>query len=169
MFHLYGLFIGIAIVVGWSIAERVEPKVNKYAAWIILAGLLGARIYHAVDMWDYYSQNIWQIIKVSNGGMSIWGALVGGLIATWILYKKESTQIIAAIVTGLPLSQAIGRIGNGVNGEFTQLVWVMPWWGAEAILDLILFAIIWKKSNTQKIAIYTAGYLLIRWLLQPYR
>lgn len=168
MFHWYGLFIGIAIVVGWSVAERIESRVNKVAPWVIGLGLVGARIYHVIDLWEYYGQNLAQVVAVWNGGMSIWGGLIGGLAAWWIVGRR-SWEVLGAIVTGLPLSQAIGRIGNGVNNEFTNLVYGIPWWGAEAILDLMLFVLLRGFSSKWRIWIYLVGYGLIRLVLQPYR
>ncbi|MEI8232397.1 MAG: prolipoprotein diacylglyceryl transferase family protein [bacterium] len=178
MFHLYGLFIGIAIVVGYSVAERLDERVGKIAPWVIGLGLIGARIYHVIDKWGYYSQNLIQIPAVWNGGLAIWGGIIGGLAAFEIINHKfansqiDKWNILGAIVTALPLAQAIGRLGNAVNGEFYDIVWTMPWWAVEAILDLILFGILinLKKVSPQvKVLIYLAGYSLIRLVLNPFR
>lgn len=178
MFHVYGLIIGIAIVTGWSVAERIDSQVNKIAPGVIIFGILGARIWHVVDMWSYYGQNLSQIVMVWNGGLSIWGALIGGGVGLVIANPRFSNspievgKLLGAIVMALPLAQAIGRLGNAVNGEFVSPVWIFPWWGAEAILDLILFGIIWSlrgQSYLARIVIYLLGYGLIRLVLQPYR
>lgn len=182
MFHWYGIFIGLAIVVGWSIAEKIEPRVNKIAPLVIGYGLVGARIYHVIDLWSYYSQNLAQIVAVWNGGMSIWGGIMGGGIGLVILnHKFSNSQIWGAIATALPIAQAIGRIGNGFNGEFMQKVWILPWWGAEAILDLLLFGILSGLSSSTrlraglrgvsskaKVGTYLVGYGLIRYVLHPF-
>jgi phosphatidylglycerol:prolipoprotein diacylglycerol transferase len=171
MFHLYGFFIGLAIVVGYTVAEKLEPRIAKIAPWVIGLGIVGARIYHVVDLWEFYSQNLGQIVAVWNGGMSIWGGLIGGILA-WLLVGRGSWELLGASAVALPLAQVIGRIGNGVNGEFTNLVLGLPWWSAEAILDLILFGILWKLQGQQpqvKVAIYLVGYGLIRYFLQQYR
>lgn len=174
MFHLYGFFIGLAIVMGYSIAEKIEPKVKEGAGYIIFAGVLGARLYHVIDFWSYYSTHVNEIFYVWNGGLSIWGALILGSISTLLYFKGETLKVMGAAVTGLPLAQAIGRLGNGVNNEFTNLVLGIPWWGMEAMLDLILFAIIWGltlrgQSSQVKVAVYLLGYGMIRYFLQPYR
>lgn len=183
MIHLYGLFIGIAVVVGYSVAEKIEPKVSKVAPWVLGLGFVGARLWHVVDMWSYYAVNLGQIVAVWNGGLGIWGGIIGGGIGLLIARARhasplqEYTNILMAMVTGLPLAQAIGRIGNGVNGEFYDKVWIWPWWGAEMILDLILFGIIYKlRANDDSplqgitaVFVYLVGYFLIRLILNPFR
>ncbi len=182
IFHWYGLIVGIAIVVGWSVAEKLEPKVSKIAPWVIVAGLLGARAYHVIDEWGYYSQNLNQILAAWNGGMSIWGGMVGGVlgIGTYQLINGSKQQrgdawsILGAVVTAMPLAQAIGRIANGVNGEFVNRVWFLPWWGMEAVLDLILFGLLGGlalrgQSSQVRVVTYILGYGVIRIMLAPYR
>ncbi len=174
MLHWYGFFIGIAVVVGWSVAEKIEPKVNKVAPWVILFGFVGARLYHVIDLWEFYSQNFALIVAVWQGGMSIWGGLIGGGVGILIYHYTirpldHLWEMLGAIVTGLPLAQAIGRVGNGVNGEFVNKVWILPWWGAEAILDLMLFVLLRGVSPKYRVGVYLVGYALIRLVLQPYR
>lgn len=174
MFHLYGFFIGLAIVVGYSLAEKLEPRVSKVAPWVIGLGLFGARVYHVIDLWSYYSQNLWQIPMMWMGGLSIWGALIAASLVMLIYFKGETLKVMGSVVTVLPLSQAIGRIGNGVNGEFINKVWFLPWWSTELVLALILFGILWGMhlrgvSSKVKVATYLIGYGLIRYFLQPYR
>jgi phosphatidylglycerol:prolipoprotein diacylglycerol transferase len=175
MFHLYGLFIGLAVVAGYSVAEKIDSRVNKVAPWVLGLGFVGARLYHVIDMWGYYSQNLGQIVAVWNGGLGIWGGIVGGGVGLIIVNHKfsnsqmESWSMLGAIVTGLPLAQAIGRLGNAVNGEFWDKVWILPWWGAEVILDLILFGILWMIPIKWRVGVYLVGYFLIRLILNPYR
>lgn len=161
-------------MLGWSMAERIEPKVGKVAPWAIVGGLIGARVWHVIDLWSYYSQNLSQIIAAWNGGMSIWGGMVGGIIGFLVGERSEERgerwRILGAVVTAMPLGQAIGRIANGVNGEFTKMAWLLPWWGMEAVLDLVLFVIVWKLPRAEwKVVMYLMGYGLIRLILQPYR
>lgn len=82
---------------------------------------------------------------------------------------RGDLAMLSAIVTGLPLAQAVGRIANGVNGEFGQLVWGVPWWGMEAGLDLVLFGLICLTKRQYRVICYLVGYGLIRLVLSPYR
>lgn len=164
MFHIYGLIVGLAIVVGWRVAESIEPRVSKVAPWVILFGLLGARLYHVIDLWEYYGQNLWQIAAIWNGGLGIYGAIIGGGVGLWI--GRGDMKILGAIVTGLPLAQAVGRWGNYFNDE----LWGRnhePLFLYESILDLALFVYIQKFSLRVRVGIYLVGYGLIRLVLEP--
>ncbi|MFH1244319.1 MAG: prolipoprotein diacylglyceryl transferase family protein [bacterium] len=169
MFHLYGLVVGIAVVVWWSLAERLEPRAKTIIPWVLLSALVGARAYHVVDYWEYYGQNLGQVVAIWNGGLGIFGGIIGGMLGLWIYFKGRTLKVMGTVVIPLPLAQAIGRVGNGVNGEFTNLVAGVPWWGAEAILDLGLFCLIWQIRPIWRIWVYLMGYALIRLVLQPYR
>jgi phosphatidylglycerol:prolipoprotein diacylglycerol transferase len=190
MFHLYGFFIGLAVVVGYSVAEKIEPKVSRVAPWVLGLGLVGARLYHVIDFWEYYSQNLSQIVAVWKGGLGIWGGIMGGGVGLWIASSRAKsrpacagrdpsttvgmTSVLGAMVIGLPVAQAIGRLGNAVNGEFFDKVWILPWWGAEMMLDLILFGVLGKmhlSGVSRKVIVgsYLVGYFLIRLILNPFR
>ena len=179
MFHPYGLFIGIAIVVGWGVAEKIYPKINKVLPCLFISSFIGARLYHVIDMWEYYSLNLVKIIAVWNGGLGIWGGILGGTISVMIYYhinnnKKEIWKALDSIAVGLPIAQAIGRLGNGANHEFVEKIWIMPWWGVEAVLDFVLFVILLRWSKVQKnpklrVSTYLMGYGIIRFVLEFFR
>jgi phosphatidylglycerol:prolipoprotein diacylglycerol transferase len=78
MFHWYGLIVGIAAVVWWSIAERLEPKLKKIVPIMLLLALVGARSYHVFEYWQYYQGNVKEMFSLWAGGLSIWGALILG-------------------------------------------------------------------------------------------
>lgn len=165
MFHWYGLIVGIAVVVWWSIVERLEPKLKKIVPIMLLLALIGARSYHIFEYWQYYQGNVKAMFSLWAGGLSIWGALILG--GGYVLLVARS--MVWAVVTPLPLAQAIGRLGNFVNGEFTRPVLGIPWWGMEAIMDLVLFGIIWNVKKEWRAGIFVVGYGLIRLVLAPYR
>lgn len=172
---LYGLIVGTASVVWWSMAEYLEPRLKKIIPPTLIFALVGARIYHVIDYWSYYQTDILGVIKIWEGGLSIWGALIVGGGYLW--YMVHSTQYAveerssywSAVVTPLPLAQAIGRLANAVNGEFTNRVLGIPWWGMEAILDLGLFAVLLLIPKKLRVTFYLCAYILIRLVLEPYR
>lgn len=177
MFHLYGLIVGVAIVSAWSVAERIEPRINKTAPWVLVFGILGARAYHVIDLWEYYQADTPGVLRIWEGGLGILGGIVGGGVGYWLGTRNQERGIrwnqLSAIVTGLPLAQAIGRWGNLANDE----LWGrggQPLFLYESVMDLILFGILWSKkprgrTPRQTVATYLVGYGLIRLLLEGLR
>ena len=168
--HLYGLIIGISIIIGLNYFEkhnRVVPK-NKIGIFefgLIFFAILGARIYHVLDQWSFYSQNLSLIPQTWNGGLGIFGGILGALFFVLVFVDRKSYfKILDSITPILPLCQAIGRLGNFVNHE-------NPAWWSEAILNLFLFFII--RSKTLKCysptAIYLIGYGTTRFFTEFWR
>ena len=182
-FNLYGLILGIAILAGlqaslWLAKRRgIEVKlIEKLFFFVVIGGIIGARIYHVVDKWgEIYSLNPQSAFYVWNGGLGIWGAIIGGLVGLYlsllIAHLPFDLNLLDVVFFGLPLGQAIGRWGNffnneivGKNGESLFLY--------ESILNLLLFAIIWRgqeKFRGKIAGVYLIGYGLIRLLLEPLR
>lgn len=147
--HVYGLVVGVAIVLAVELAERVARKerLNLVGVrWAMLAagggGIVGARAYHVIDQWGYYQQHLEQVVMVWRGGLAIWGAVAGGvlglgLFSVWakvvglkIGQKKGGSWVLTmADIAGLvlPLAQAVGRLGNWVNQELYGLPTRLPW------------------------------------------
>ena len=87
--------------------------------------IVGARIYYVAFEWEYYSQHLDEIVAVWNGGIAIYGALIGGIIAAVIIAKWRKFplgRLLDICAPGLILGQAIGRWGNFVNQEAYGLV-----------------------------------------------
>jgi phosphatidylglycerol---prolipoprotein diacylglyceryl transferase len=133
--HLYGMMITIGVIMALVIAF-IEAKrhgeqsshLQSMALVVIPLGIVGARLYHVIDQWDYYRQNPGLIIGGS--GLGIFGAVIGGIIGV-ILYtkwKKISTLCwLDIIAPGLILAQAIGRWGNFFNQELYGYPTNLPW------------------------------------------
>lgn len=183
--HLYGLIIGIAITAGWWWAKLQATKAgispeffDKIALSGVISGLLGARIYHVIDYWTYYQSQPGQIVAVWQGGLGIFGAVIGGalgiLAAIYLIDRKSQNKVpvlLDAAAWALPLSQGIGRWGNWINGELfggpTNNFWGIyvaetnrpkewmeysyfhPLFFYESGLNLVLFGLmIWVSRNS---------------------
>lgn len=179
--HLYGIILGVGVWVGLEIAVRVRPKDKKEIEegffWALGFGLLGARLYHMVDYWQrYYQYNFWKIFAVWEGGLGIWGAIVGAVIGLLIysrIKKIKLLPLLDAFAVGAPMAQAIGRLGNWANGELTGKN-DEPLFAYEAFLNVLLFSILWKISKNKirpgkLFGVYLIGYGIIRILLEKMR
>ena len=147
---LYGLIIGISITICLSYFSKhnhliLKSQENLFTIGLIISCLVGARIYHVLDLWSYYSQDPIQILNTRAGGLGIFGALIGGLIFLYLfslLHHISYLGLLNLISPIIPLAQAIGRLANFVNHE-------IPLWWLEASLDFLLFLGIHKinKNN----------------------
>lgn len=171
MINLYGLIIGISLVIGINYFLRQKTIPSKYenifVFGTILSAIIGARAYHVIDEWAYYSQNLSQIPQTWNGGLGIFGAIIASGLFIFLFSRISKIfflKILDSITPILPLCQAIGRIGNYVNHE-------NPTWWFEASLNLILFFIIKNKvlKNYSSTALYFIGYGLIRFFVEFWR
>jgi phosphatidylglycerol---prolipoprotein diacylglyceryl transferase len=169
-FNLYGLLIGIGVVLALEVSKRVakifgigEKIVDSFFWWAVIGGIIGARTYHVIDLWEFYNQNLPNIFYIWNGGIGIWGAILGGglgLVLFWKLHRippsEESLRatseelsllkLLDVAVVGVPLAQAIGRWGNYFNNE----LWGKngePIFFYESVLNLILFFVLWKTAT----------------------
>jgi len=133
------VYYGIMIVSGVIAAVFVsclEAKRRQYGTqhvfnlllWILPLGAIGARLYHVIDHWSFYSQNPAAIF--GGVGLGIFGAVAGGAIGLIIytrLQKLNAFQWLDIVAPGVLLAQAIGRWGNYFNQELYGYPTDLPW------------------------------------------
>lgn len=123
----HGVFSAVAIIVGiWLVLRLLrgtgisEDDTYTLALWSVIGGIVGARLFHVVDAWGFYSQKPIQILMINEGGLSIYGAIVMGTLATIAVMLVKGIPVGRFLDAGGPalvLGQAIGRIGDVINGE----------------------------------------------------
>ncbi|NLY09732.1 MAG: prolipoprotein diacylglyceryl transferase [Tissierellia bacterium] len=194
----YGLLIAMGMAIGIFLAIKETEKYQlisedtfmDFMLWMIPSAIIGARLYYVVFKWDYYAQNISEIINIREGGLAIHGGIIGAVIAGLIycrLKRISFWQMADIISPSLILGQAIGRWGNYANGEAhggpTNLPWaisvnginVHPTFFYEFIWDLGIFVILYfflkkKKSfDGQIFSVYLVGYSIGRFLIEGLR
>jgi len=199
----YGLMYVIAITLGLFIMSR-EVKRKKLTCgltgkpvstddlldlllWMIPAAIIGARIYYVAFQWGYYSSHPLNILKIWQGGLAIHGGVIGGILAVYFFsrWKKIAFWALTDVISiSLILGQAIGRIGNLMNGDAYGVPTTLPW-GIhfppnspagmaypgqathpsmiyEMILNLLIFAFLWRlRRKGYKDGFITSLYFIL--------
>lgn len=123
----YGIIMATAVLVATIMAIR-EGKRRQIMPddfidlllWAVPIGFICARIYYVIFEWGYFSQHPNEIIAIWNGGIAIYGGLLGGLAVLIIFCKKRNLSVwlmLDIIAPGVMAGQIIGRWGNFINQE----------------------------------------------------
>ena len=134
----YGVMIALGVLAAvWLSRRRWEARggdpdqISRIALWAVPAGLIGARLYHVITDWKKFQSAGWlEVFAIWNGGLGIPGGMAAGiLVGVWMARRQHMNQgeVIAAVVPGLPLAQAIGRLGNWFNQELFGSPTDLPW------------------------------------------
>jgi phosphatidylglycerol:prolipoprotein diacylglycerol transferase len=135
----YGITIAIAMLAGLWLAMAVAKKTGEnpddyfnLAMVAIVCALIGARAYYVFFQWDSYKDNPIEILNLRQGGLAIYGGVIGGVLATWCFAKVKKLKFARLADTacmGLVLGQIIGRWGNFFNreafGSYTDSLFAM--------------------------------------------
>lgn len=171
--------VAIAVVSALAITLREVKRLNLsqdvYALflWGIVGGFIGGRLAHVIDYWDYYIANPRELIGFA--GLALYGTIIGVIVAVWIYMRIRRVPFSSlagmgdAVAVGVPVAQAIGRLGCTLNGccfgkpspfqSFPGAViytprdtipseyWGVPLYPAQIyflVWNLIVFAILWR-------------------------
>lgn len=136
---LYGVIIGVGMILAFLLVAHQAKKQGMnpddfydLGIYLIIFGLIGARIYYVIFSWDYYKDNLLSIFNLRQGGLAIYGGIIAGFITICIwskLKKKKMLPLADVAVLGVILGQCIGRWGNFTNrevfGEYTDNLFAM--------------------------------------------
>ncbi|MWV47493.1 prolipoprotein diacylglyceryl transferase [Paenibacillus sp. HJL G12] len=125
--HWYGLILGLGALAGLMVAIREGKRFGispEFFMDMLLLGvpsaIIGARIYFVAFKWDDYKDHLVDVFKIWNGGIAIYGALIGAIICAVIYFRYRGYnfwRIADICAPGLLTGQMIGRWGNYVNQE----------------------------------------------------
>ena len=198
----YAVIVATAIFVGlWLTASEAAHKgINKddlydSGLWIIAGGLVGARLFHVLDHWSHeYAANPVRALYIWEGGLAIWGALAGGLLAAALVSRLKGWRFPALLDAAAPavvLAQAIGRVACIITGDamgkqtsgpfgfaYTNPHAMVPQLGVyytpmpvyEIIVNLTIFALLWhlrkrRLPDGALFVIYLGLYSIERFVL----
>jgi prolipoprotein diacylglyceryl transferase len=138
--HFYALCIIAGIIAAVLLTNHrltrrgAEPwVVIDIALLAVPLAIIGARIYHVLTHPGFYfgeGADIWAVFRIWEGGIAIYGALIGGAVGAWLGCRWTGIRfwtLADAIAPGLLLAQAIGRFGNWFNQELFGLPTDLPW------------------------------------------
>jgi len=181
----YGIMVAVAVVSALALtireAKRLGLSQDIYALflWGIIGGFIGGRLAHVIDYWDYYMANPQELIGFA--GLALYGTIIGVIVAAWIYMRVRRIPFSSlagmgdAVAVGVPVAQAIGRVGCTINGccygkpspfhSFPGAVIYTPrdtipseYWGVPLyptqiyflIWNLIVFAVVWRFRDKIK-------------------
>lgn len=138
----YGLMYVIAFLVTYFyVRAAVKQKkfgkkltlddVDVLMLWLVIALIVGARLFEVLFYNpSFYFSHPAEIFAVWHGGLSFHGGLLGMLLATWLFCRKKKISLLELtdiLIVPLAIGQALGRIGNFINGELVGRITSLPW------------------------------------------
>lgn len=175
----HGLFTALAVILAVLLTAKLakrrgiaEDDIYSIAIWAVPGGIVGARLFHVIDKIDYYAANPLAIFALNEGGLSVFGALLGGALVgiVYAWYRGLPVARVADLTApGMLIAQAVGRIGCTINGDaygsrttlpwgviythegaFVPREWILNGWAShpapvyEILWDLLVLGIIWQ-------------------------
>lgn len=125
--HWYGIIIASAVVLATLLAvreakrRRIDPdNIYDLILWALPVAIISARTYYVIFEWSYYQNHLDEIIRVWDGGIAIYGALIGAGIVVYLFCRAKWIPVclmLDIIAPVLIMAQGIGRWGNFMNQE----------------------------------------------------
>lgn len=145
----YGAIIAfgflLAVLFGGRLAYKWKMSLDKMIDVLIygtIFAIIGARLYYCIFEWDKYKDNPLEIFAIWNGGLAIYGGIIGGIIAAFIVCKVRKLNFYNLLdIAGMSLliGQGIGRWGNFANQEAFGTNTDLPWgmWSKKTALYIM--------------------------------
>lgn len=190
--HVYGLMVGIAVIVATLVAQRLarrkgvpEDAVWSLALWGLLAGVAGARAVYVLFDMSYFAANPREILSINEGGLSIHGAFLAGALVAMLVarrYKVGFWRLADVVAPSLALGEAIGRIGCDIYGKPTTGAFFARIVDGQAyhniplytgVASLVIFLILWRwwdlKPDGRLFLRYVVLFSVTRFFIEFYR
>ena len=125
--YWYGIIIAAGVLAGCLLAMAREKRLGlkkdtalDLVLWGVPAAVVCARLYYVVFSWEYYASAPAEIFDLRDGGLAIYGGVLGGVLAGWLYARRKKVSFAALADLAAPcfaLGQCIGRWGNFINCE----------------------------------------------------
>jgi phosphatidylglycerol:prolipoprotein diacylglycerol transferase len=195
LMYVVGITVGLLVAQPYAKAKGITAEIlEKIVPWAVLAGLVGARLYFVIQQpVDQYLLQPWRIMAFWEGGMAFYGAIFGVVLVLLFFSRRLNVPILTLLdFAGLfgVVGQFFGRIGNIINGDIIGYPTTLPWGFVytnpnsfvpshdiayqpaavyEAIINVLLFIILWRLRNRLKpgvlFFIYLIGYSLTQFIV----
>ena len=186
----YSLAYIFGIVIGWSLCKKIfiknsdiNERFDDYITYLIIGIIVGGRVGYVIFYnFSYYLDNIFDILKIWQGGMSFHGGLLGVIISSFLFAKKNNQNpfsYLDQVSLVAPIGIFFGRLANFINSELYGRTTDVPWSVIfvkvdnlsrhpsqlyEAILEgVILFLVLMffiKKDYLRKPGLISASFLI---------
>lgn len=123
----YGCTMALAILTGYLLAAREAKRTGQnpedyldFLLYAVIFSFVGARLYYVAFRWDVYKNDLLSIFNLRQGGLAIYGGVIGAFITAYVYTKKKKmrfTQLTDTACVGLAAGQIVGRWGNFFNRE----------------------------------------------------
>jgi phosphatidylglycerol---prolipoprotein diacylglyceryl transferase len=137
--HTYGVLLAIAFLVGLWVTSRQAKRalldsgrITDMAVWVLIAGLVGAKLLLVAVDWRYFSRNPRELLSIFQSGGVFYGGLLAGILAAWVYARRYGLPVwptADVLAPGVVIGQAIGRLGclsaGCCWGKPTQVPWAV--------------------------------------------
>jgi phosphatidylglycerol:prolipoprotein diacylglycerol transferase len=202
--HWYGVMVALAFALGlWTASRRglrsgfAPEKILDLGPWLIIGGLLGARIFYVTEYWreEFADKPFQEVFMIQHGGLVFYGGFMGAALGC-IIYarwkKLPFWRLADVIAPSIALGSVFGRVGCLLNGCCYGRVCTLPWaihfpddhetHGLalhptqiyDSLLNLVLYlALAWlyrrKKFDGQILATFLMSYAVTRSFVEHFR
>ncbi len=135
--YSYGVFVAIGFLAAIRVAAAEIARTGSdpetfydMAFWLVIAAIVGARLFHVLVYWTYYAANPSEIYRLWNGGLVFYGGLLGAAAACVVFLRRRGLPFLPAAdaaALGIPLGLAFGRVGCALAGCCYGKPTDVPW------------------------------------------
>lgn len=187
--YSYGVLVALGFLAGLALARSLaarqgldQRKIATLCCWLIIAGLLGARLWYVAQYWSEFDDRPWEAVFLWQGGLVFYGGWLAALAAGWWYARRQGwpfwavADLMAPVVA---LAHGIGRFGCLLNGccHGRHPGWlIFPWQPTQLYEAIGLLALAglsvtavgrWRPGRV--FAAYLAGYGALRFLVEFWR